>query len=589
MAQHFDNDFIENVRESTDIINVVSQYLTIKKAGTNYKAPCPFHNEKTPSFVVSPHKQIFKCFGCQKAGNVFHFVMEIEGVSFPESVEMLAKEANILLPEKQGNYNREKNVGIMDALNWANIFFQRCLADFSGKKAREYLLSRGLTKKNIDTFSVGFAPKGWDNFLKEAIKEGFKEKVLLEAGLIIPKENGYYDRFRNRVMFPICNARGKVIAFGGRVIDDNDQPKYLNSPETPIFQKKKTLYAFHLARESVSKTKQITIMEGYTDVLMAYQKGYKGVVATLGTALSVEHVDFIKRYSECAILVFDGDTAGIHAASRSISHFLARNLNVKIAIPPYKLDPFEFMREYGLESFQEIINKAQDFFEFELEQLKNQHDITNIQGKRNIIKCLAQKIAIIPDEITKRLFAKKMSDVFEISLNNILHELGFKKKQAVVPVASIPNTQSHANTLILAEQNFVIASVMQHNDLGKKVFEFYQPQDFFNPKVAKIATVLCDYIKNDKTINLSSMSAILEPEVGQELVSIYYSENLEDKEKVAERLKLTIKGHLRQKKRAEINKLRQALMATSTNDQEKRTQILLDAQEVCKARLRDIE
>lgn len=588
MAQHFNNEFIEQVRETADIIPVISHYLSIKKTGANYKACCPFHNEKTPSFVVSPQKQIFKCFGCGKAGNVFHFIMEIEGSSFPEAVEYLAKEHNIPLPEKSKHFEREqkKAVGVMEALNWAKTFFQRHLASEQGKEAREYLLYRGITKSTMEKFELGYAPKGWDNFLNEAKQEGFEEQVLLDAGLVIKKENGYYDRFRHRVIFPIWNSRGKVIAFGGRVLSSEDQPKYLNSPETSIFQKKKTLYAFHLAREAISQSKQIVIMEGYTDVLMAHQKGFSGAVATLGTALTPEHASFIKRYSEHTVLVFDGDSAGMNAASRSVEHFLKKGIEVRIAAPPQKLDPFDFLREYGVDGFREMITEAQDFFDFELQLLKKQHNIDTIQGKRNVIRELSKTIITIPDEITKRLFAQRMVDIFHVPLDSVLLELGIKKNKKIAP--PVQNTQSYVNALALAEQNFVLAAVMQHPSLGPKVFEYYQPVDFYDPKVAKIASVVAEYIQKNEPIELASLSAQLEPEIGQALVSIYYSENLENLEKTADRLKRTIKGLVRQKKRAKMNKLRQQLI-TSAENEEQQKQILLNAQEVCKTRLRDIE
>lgn len=244
------------------------------------------------------------------------------------------------------------------------------------------------------------------------------------------------------------------------------------------------------------------------------------------------------------------------------------------------------MREHGIDGFRNMLNDAQDFFDFELEQHKKQYDVSTIQGKRSVIRELSKTIIAIPDEITKRLFAQRMVDVFHVPLDNILLELGIRRKKTSIP--PMQNTQSYVNTLALAEQNFVIAAVMQHPNLGAKVFEYYNASDFHNPKVAKIASIVAEYIAKNQPIELASLSAKLEPEVGQELVSIYYSENLENLEKTAERLKRTIKGLIRQKKRAQMNKLRQQLL-TSAENEEQQKQILLDAQEVCKTRMRDIE
>lgn len=296
MSALLSQEVIEEVRQAADIIAVVSEHLALKRIGTNYQAICPFHAEKTPSFSVNPQKQIFKCFGCGKAGNVFHFLMGIQNISFPEAVKALASRFGISLKDDdtESGY-REEQKSLWDLMEWAASYFQQQLSYHP--EGLEYFQKRSISPSMIQQFRLGIAPPGWNNLMDAAKNAGFEQESLEKAGLIIKSQQKekFYDRFRNRVVFPIGNMEGKIIAFGARALSSEDHPKYLNSPETLLFSKSKTLYGWHFAKNSILEQKSLIIMEGYTDVLMAHQYGFNTAVATLGTALTEEHTKIIKR------------------------------------------------------------------------------------------------------------------------------------------------------------------------------------------------------------------------------------------------------------------------------------------------------
>jgi DNA primase len=336
-------EIIEQVKDRTDILDVVSGYVTLSKAGQNFKGLCPFHSEKSPSFMVSPSRQIFHCFGCGTGGNAFTFVMKMEGTSFPETVRELARKAGIAVPEaaqgtrpSQDAGNREK----LEQLNeTAQAWFAHNLAQAeAGREARLYLKERGMFEDTLEAFGFGYAPESWDGLLKHLLKTGYTLPDLLAAGLITTKEgagrnpkdaSGYYDKFRGRVMFPIRDLRRKVIGFGGRILGEG-MPKYLNSPETPLFSKSRALYLLEKAREAAGKTETLIIVEGYFDAIALHQAGITNVVATLGTALTPDHIRIIRRYATKAVLLFDPDEAGVRAALRTLDLFVDSGLGVKV-------------------------------------------------------------------------------------------------------------------------------------------------------------------------------------------------------------------------------------------------------------------
>ncbi len=375
MSGLYSDDILDAVARANDIVEVVQSYFPLKRAGKDYTALCPFHAEKTPSFSVSPSKQIFKCFGCGRGGSVFNFVMLKENVTFPEAVRLLADRAGIELktdPEAKRQMSRRQQV--RRALDWAVRAFERSLADEdAGRPAREYLAGRDITDETIAAFRIGFAPDAWDGLLRAAEKAGVPVDLLDAAGLVSRRDEGagWYDRFRNRVIFPILDPLNRPVAFGGRTLRD-DPAKYLNSPETALFHKAEHLYGLPQARSAIEAAARAVVVEGYTDVVMAHQVGVTEVVATLGTSLTADHVRVLKRYADQVVLVFDSDLAGRRAADRAMELFLAEDVRVCITTLPEGRDPFDVCREGGAEAFRKALDGAVDALEYKWEQVRTE-------------------------------------------------------------------------------------------------------------------------------------------------------------------------------------------------------------------------
>jgi len=373
-------DIITHIRERTDITEVVSAYVTLSRTGQNLKGLCPFHAEKTPSFTVSPSRQIFHCFGCGVGGNVYTFLMKIEGTSFPETVRELGRKAGIAVPVVQGarpasqSQDRERLERLNDA---AEAWFRGNLRGAkTGKEPLAYLHERGLTDATIEAFGFGFAPESWDGLLRHLTKEGFTTQEMLTAGLIVLRDQagrpsqeaaGYYDRFRSRIMLPICDLRKKVIGFGGRVFGEG-MPKYLNSPDTPLFNKGRTLYLLDRAREATSREDTLIIVEGYFDAIALHQAGITNVVATLGTALTPDHIRTIRRFVTKVVLLFDPDEAGVRAALRTLDLFVDSGLGVRVVSLPAGEDPDLFVRKHGADSFLALQQAAPALLDFAVER-----------------------------------------------------------------------------------------------------------------------------------------------------------------------------------------------------------------------------
>ncbi|TAJ32352.1 MAG: DNA primase, partial [Nitrospirae bacterium] len=369
-------EIIEQIKDRIDILDVVSGYVTLSKAGQNFKGLCPFHSEQTPSFMVSPSRQIFHCFGCGAGGNAFTFVMKMEGTSFPETARELARKAGVEVPAAQGarptqdSGSREKLEKLNEA---AQAWFRQNLTNAEvGREARLYLKDRGMFEDTLEVFGFGYAPEGWDGLLKHLLKSGYTIPDLLAGGLITSKEHagrnpkdaaGYYDKFRARVMFPIRDLRKKVIGFGGRILGEG-MPKYLNSPETPLFNKGRALYLLEQAREAASKTATLIVVEGYFDAIALHQAGITNVVATLGTALTPDHIKTIRRYVTNVVLLFDPDEAGVRAALRTLDLFVDSGLGVKVIALPDGDDPDTFIRAQGTEVFAQLHGRAPSLLDF---------------------------------------------------------------------------------------------------------------------------------------------------------------------------------------------------------------------------------
>jgi len=403
MAYGIPPETVEHVRSQADIVQVVSEYLTLKKAGANYKACCPFHKEKTPSFVVSPTKQLYHCFGCGAGGNVFGFLMRHEGFSFGEAVRYLAERLGIQIKEvQQAPGQRELRERLLELYQFATTSFHRSLTrSGQAEHARSYLRERDIPEEAVKRFSIGYAATGWDSFVGEASKRGFSKELLLQGGLAKKSPDGrIYDTFRNRIMFPIWGISGKVIAFGGRTLEEN-QPKYINSPETPIYKKGQNLYNLHQAKKDVSNKNSVIVVEGYTDLVRLALGGIENAVASLGTAFTQAQARLIKRYASEVVLVFDSDSAGITAAGRGIEVLLAEDIRVKVAVISSGKDPDEFVLEHGAQAFEALVADARNFIEFHLENALASSNGPELESKIETANTLASLVGKIPDPIRR--------------------------------------------------------------------------------------------------------------------------------------------------------------------------------------------
>ncbi|GAA5028873.1 DNA primase [Marivirga lumbricoides] len=412
---------IRDVQERVDIEEVVSDFVPLKKKGQNLWACCPFHEEKSPSFSVSPNKGIYKCFGCGKAGDAIQFIMDLEGLSFPEAIKQLAEKYGIeieedqLMPEDQVKYNERESLFII--LNFAAEYFKNLLHHHEEGQSigLSYFKERGFSKNTIEEFDLGYSLNNWDGLLNAAKKAGHSEELLEKAGLIIKKEDKTYDRFRNRVIFPIHSIAGKPIAFGARIlVNDKKQPKYINSPETEVYHKSDVLYGISQAKQHIRNLENCYLVEGYTDVISLHQSGVKNVVASSGTSLTTNQIKLIGRYSQNITVLFDGDAAGIKASLRGIDLILEGGLNVKVVLFPDGEDPDSYSQKMGEEAFKNYLTEnAKDFIRFKSDLLLQETKKDPIR-KAETIQDIVRSIAKIPDPVKRAIYIKECSDILEI-------------------------------------------------------------------------------------------------------------------------------------------------------------------------------
>jgi len=432
------DEIIDEVRQASDVVAVIGQYVPLKKAGQNWKARCPFHQEKTPSFNVNPAKQIWHCFGCGKGGNVYTFLMEYEKVSFIEAVRTLAQRAGINLPANAQEYQPGAHDLLYQANEFAAKFFQERLAGPSGQIAREYLKTRGVEQATSDLFRLGSAPNAWDELIKAATREGLSLPLLKEAGLVVPneRETGHYDRFRHRVMFPFFSLGGRAIGFGGRSLDDKPTAKYLNSSESPIYHKGRGLYGLFQARSAIAERREAVVVEGNLDVIIPFQAGFRNVVATAGTALTSDQCKLLSRYAARVVLCYDADQAGQNAAERAIELLLDAGLDVRIAIPPVGKDPDRTVREHGPEFFERMTAEAMSFVEFKVMRAREQRDLGQVAEKSEMVNGILSLLARIDDPVRRRLYVKQLAESSGLEESFVM-DLA-RKKSGAAPRAAAP-------------------------------------------------------------------------------------------------------------------------------------------------------
>ncbi|MED4800821.1 DNA primase [Bacillus atrophaeus] len=437
MGNRIPDEIVDQVQKSADIVEVIGDYVQLKKQGRNYFGLCPFHGENTPSFSVSPDKQIFHCFGCGAGGNVFSFLRQMEGYSFTESVSHLADKYQIDFPDDItiNTASRPDSSGeqkMADAHELLKKFYHHLLMNTKeGQDALDYLLSRGFTKELIDEFEIGYALDSWDFMTKFLAKRGFKEELMEKAGLLIRREDGsgYFDRFRNRIIFPIHDHHGAVAAFSGRALGDQ-QPKYMNSPETPLFHKSKLLYNFHKARLQIRKQERAVLFEGFADVISAVSSGVKESIATMGTSLTEEHAKILRRNVEEIILCYDSDSAGYEATLKAADLLMKKDCKVRVAIIPDGLDPDDYVKRYGGEKFKnDIINASVTVMAFKMQFFRKGKNLSDEGDRLAYIKSVLKEISALSGSLEQEVYLKQLAAEFSLSQESLAEQLAVFSKQ----------------------------------------------------------------------------------------------------------------------------------------------------------------
>ena len=500
---------IDEIRDRTDIVTVISDHVVLKKVGKNFKGLCPFHSEKTPSFSVSPDKRIYHCFGCGVGGNVFKFLMEIQSISFPEVLKVLAERAGIPLPRNSSDHSTDPGQKERESLRKINEaatrYFQSLLKNpEGGLSARNYLTSRHFDAETLERYRVGWAAPTWKGLLTHVQqKSSVTQEQLLKSGLIIKKEDSstVYDRFRGRVIFPIKDLHSNIIGFGGRSINEEDQPKYLNSPETLLYQKSETLFGMDQAKQAIRKENQVILVEGYFDQMRAVQHGVEYVVATCGTALTAKQASMLRNHAETAILIFDSDSAGRSAAEKGFDILLEHGMNVKIVVLPDGQDPDSFIQEQGTESFLEKIRNAKPFMESYIDALVRESPGQTPADKVKMANQILPLLTKIKNTVERSAWLEKFTSKTNIDDRTFLKELSKALTQNQPRMAE---TKSELAPLLNLEKHLVHL-ILSDKETAQMVLLEVDPEDFSDPILKNIAQTCRQKIDNDEDLKIDQL------------------------------------------------------------------------------------
>jgi DNA primase len=485
-----------------DIVEVISAYLPLKRAGRNFKATCPFHHEKTPSFMVSPDKQIFHCFGCGESGNAFKFLMKYERVDFPEAVESLARKAGVVLP--QAHVKRDEHgtasAKFFEINEWALEYFQQCLFSSQGIQAVEYFKKRGITKDTAREFKLGFAPPRWDGLLEHLKAKGVSLELMEKAGLVLPKEKGgYYDRFRNRTIFPIFDVKARPLGFGGRVLDEG-LPKYLNSPETPVYVKGRQLFGLQCARDYIREKDCAVVVEGYLDAILPFQFGIKNIVATLGTAMTPEQVRLLKRFTHNVVMIYDPDNAGQMATLRSLDIFLEEEMEVRVVSLPAGLDPDLYVRKHGAAQLQSMIDQAPGYFSFQLGIWCSRYNPATMEGKAKIASELLQTVAKCRNLVLQAEYLKMLAERLQVDETVLRQEMKQAKLPHVPARPAAGALQEKEKDTAHPTEKLLVTLLLDAEGFAGRIRQALSPQDFQDEKVSKIVSTIFRLMDEGKTV-----------------------------------------------------------------------------------------
>jgi DNA primase len=508
MAGRIPENILEEILSRINIVEVISEYIPLKKAGRNFRALCPFHHEKSPSFMVSPDRQIFHCFGCGESGNAFKFLMRYERMDFPEAVSLLARKAGIVLPESAKEDPRAVSLStqLFKINELALGFYTGLLASAQGAAAKTYLLQRGLTEETIKSFRLGWAPDKWDALIEFLRSKGVGLSLMEKAGLVLPKQNGgYYDRFRQRIIFPIFDIKSRVLGFGGRVMhsSDNQLAKYVNSPETPVYTKGRNLFGLNLAKEAIRQSDCAAVVEGYLDFIIPYQQGVQNLVASQGTALTEEQARLLKRYTRNVVMVYDADNAGQMAALRSLDIFIEESMEVKIVSLPQGFDPDTFVRQKGAQELKNMIENAEGLFDYKFRILKSRFNASTPEGKARISSEMLSTIGRFKDAVLKAEYLKILAQQLDVPEYSLREELGKLKDNRPQPADSplVKKTE----TVINPTERLLIKIMMEETRLVDYIRQHLEPSDFQGEVTSRIVSFMFELIQQGKQIEANTL------------------------------------------------------------------------------------
>lgn len=549
----YPEEVIEEVRTRSDIVEVIGSYVKLKRSGSGFVGLCPFHNEKTPSFSVNPARQMYKCFGCGVGGNVLTFIMEYENYSFPEAVKYLAERNGIELPESEFTEEQKRRAGIRNTILEINTkaarFFYGMLRSPAGKYAYEYLENRGLSEDTIIHFGLGYAGSGTAlyQYLK---KEGYQDNILKETGLFKMDEKGVYDKFWNRVMFPIMDLSGHVIGFGGRVMGDA-KPKYLNSPETKVFDKSRNLFGLNFAKQG--KRKNIILCEGYMDVIAMHQAGFTNAVASLGTAFTEGQAVLLKRYVEEVLLLYDSDGAGVKAALRAIPILRRNGIRGKVvSLAPYK-DPDEFIGAKGAEEFEKRLSEAENSFFFEIDAIRNEYQMSDPDQKTKFIHEVAKKLLVFVDKVERDNYLEAIAAKHGIrteDLKNLVIRYGNQNPGGYEE--SRENRQERREKKkeegMGHSYKLMLSWLVYQPELYEEISEYIKPEDFLEPEYKEVAEMLYKQLDEKELVPAKIINHFEDAEGQKFAASMFQTDyrvemNREEKEKALNELIVRIKEY----------------------------------------------
>ena len=552
----YSDDLVEEIRMKNDIVDVISGYVKLTRRGSSYFGLCPFHNEKSPSFSVSPGKQMYYCFGCGAGGNVFTFLMEYENFTFVEALKFLADRAGVELPQMEYSKEAKEQADLKNTLleinKQAAKFYYYQLHTERGKQGYDYLKGRGLSDDTIRKFGLGYSDK-YGSLLYRFLKEkGYDDEILRQSGLFLADEvHGMQDKFWNRVIYPIMDANSRVIGFGGRVMGDG-KPKYLNSPETKIFDKSRNLYGLHLARSS--RRKNLIICEGYMDVISMHQAGFNNAVASLGTALTSLQAGLMKRYTDEVLVIYDSDEAGVKAALRAIPMLKGVGLTTRVVnLRPYK-DPDEFIKNLGAEAFEERIASARNVFMYSLEVLEKDYDMNSPEGKTEFMKETARRLTQFEEEIERNNYIEAVAKVYHVGFEELRKLVG---KMAVQTGLAKPaerpreiqnNRKNKKEDGILVSQKVLLTWLIESEEIFHQIEKYITPEDFSEGLFRKVAELLYEQYEKHEANPAQIMNHFTDEEEHREVAGLFHTKikeltTVKEQEKALQETILRVKEH----------------------------------------------